>query len=343
MKRVLLLLLIICCLSFLVACGNDGTKLVGDTQGTEGTERTELPFTEGINGIDGNPGTGERTEEGNPVTDENNNTDVSLVDPKDWKMDESTPVHTQFRQVMERISQYGDRAAKLTLDAQSDYYYSLSGAGISSMRYAVEYILWLKGEGEDLTSFTADSLYTGWDTIAGINYASPYPYYFEGLIYHIQGKTEEAVDCYANASIMPLFPEEGLDFFYFKDLKIEELYSLRDELRTQEEALYVSFHPGNSGIPRDYRNYDCSYLCSLAREACDTEDYRMAYLYSKSALKNDAFNAVNYITAAACGIGAEDYITAADYVDEGLLIAPDDEGLKQLSEAIIGLGGTLQK
>ncbi|MBO4797372.1 MAG: hypothetical protein J5494_01150, partial [Candidatus Methanomethylophilaceae archaeon] len=121
-----------------------------------------------------------------------------------------------FLSVMREIKVWGDRTAALGLSVHSEYYYSFAGASVGALRYAVESILWLKGEGDTMESFTSGSRYTGWETIAEINYASPYPSYFEGLLLEIQGKYEECIGPYAAASIMPLFPEEGLDFYYLK-------------------------------------------------------------------------------------------------------------------------------
>ena len=134
--------------------------------------------------------------------------------------------YSEFINVMKEIKTRGDKTSEMGLPVNSEYYYSFAGASVSAFRYAVEYILWLKGEGDTLDSFTSGSRYSGFDTIAEINCASPYPTYFEGLLYEVQGKKEEAIESYAWASIMPAFPEEGLDFYYLKKMEVNKLYEL---------------------------------------------------------------------------------------------------------------------
>lgn len=82
---------------------------------------------------------------------------------------------------MKEIKTRGDKTSEMGLPVNSEYYYSFAGASVSAFRYAVEYILWLKGEGDTLDSFTSGSRYSGFDTIAEINCSSPYPTYFEEL------------------------------------------------------------------------------------------------------------------------------------------------------------------
>ena len=60
---------------------------------------------------------------------------------------------------MKEIKTRGDKTSEMGLPVNSEYYYSFAGASVSAFRYAVEYILWLKGEGDTLDSFTSGSRY----------------------------------------------------------------------------------------------------------------------------------------------------------------------------------------
>ena len=120
----------------------------------------------------------------------------------------------EFFKLIEESEKYGQKFDNLLMDETAAYFYGFSGASVSAMRLAVERLLWLKGEGDDFDSLTAGSRYTDWDEIAEICYASPYPYYFEGLIFDAQGKSEEAAKAYASAAVMGNYPEKGLSFRY---------------------------------------------------------------------------------------------------------------------------------
>ncbi|MBO4413610.1 MAG: hypothetical protein J5830_02780, partial [Clostridia bacterium] len=59
----------------------------------------------------------------------------------------------------------GERFEKLLMDETSAYFYGLAASAVSSLRLAVERILWLKGEGDDFASLSEGSAYTDWDEI----------------------------------------------------------------------------------------------------------------------------------------------------------------------------------
>ena len=58
--------------------------------------------------------------------------------------------YSEFINVMKEIKTRGDKTSEMGLPVNSEYYYSFAGASVSAFRYAVEYILWLKGEGDTL-------------------------------------------------------------------------------------------------------------------------------------------------------------------------------------------------
>lgn len=233
-----------------------------------------------------------------------------------------------IRQSMEIGQQWSDDG----LSVQGDYYYSLAGAGSSSLRYAVEYILFLKGEGENFEVLTEDSRYTGWDTIAEINFSSPYPYYFEGLLYQIQGMDTESAAAYQHALISPNYPEIGLNFYYLRDMEISELYALRDRLREIESSIYSVYRPVISGYPRDPMNGHAEYMRAMSGIALDEGDFELAFTRARLAVQSDPFESEGFVYAAVTAMGCEEYGEAARYIQNGLMIAPQDEGLIKLSD-----------
>ena len=243
--------------------------------------------------------------------------------------------YSDFMEVMGDIKKYGDESAELNLTAQSEYYYSFAGASVSAFRYAVEYVLWLKGEGDTLASFTADSRYAGWDTIAEINYSSPYATYFEGMILDFQGKHDEAVTPVALASIMPMFPEEGLDFSYLRTMEINDLYTLRDSLRALEDTIYGAYTPSLTGREWDKYLFDEEYILEQTYTSVQANDYDMALYYAKQGLKANPFDAKIWRNAAMSALYAEELTLMGAYVDEGLAIFPEDESLLALKQMMI--------
>ena len=242
--------------------------------------------------------------------------------------------YSDFIEVMGDIKGYGDEAAELNMTVQSEYYYSFAGASVSAFRYAVEYVLWLKGEGDTLASFTADSRYSGWDTIAEINYSSPYATYFEGMILDFQGKHDEAVTPLAIASIMPMFPEEGLDFSYLRTMEVDALYDLRNSLRELEDTIYGAYTPSLIGREWDKYLFDEGYLLAKSEECVQGENYTEALFYAKQALKTNPYEVKNWRNAAMCALTAEEFSLMGAYIDEGLAVFPEDEKLLLLKEMI---------
>ena len=243
--------------------------------------------------------------------------------------------YSDFMEVMGDIKKYGDESAELNLTAQSEYYYSFAGASVSAFRYAVEYVLWLKGEGDTLDSFTADSRYSGWDTIAEINYSSPYATYFEGMLLDFQGKHDEAVTPVALASIMPMFPEEGLDFSYLRTMEIDSLYTLRNSLRELEDTIYGAYTPTLTGHEWDRYLFDEEYISEQTYTSVQANDYDTALFYAKQGLKANPFDAKIWRNAAMSALYAEELTLMGAYVDEGLAIFPEDESLLALKQMLV--------
>lgn len=240
----------------------------------------------------------------------------------------------EFFKLIEQSEKYGKKFDDLLMDETAAYFYGFAGCSVSAMRLAVERILWLKGEGEDFASFAADSRYTDWNEIAEICYASPYPYYFEGLLYEIQGDTDKAATAYAYAAIMGNYPDKGLDFRYFKSMSVTELYSLRDKLRQCEEDIYSQYRPVLYGYERTPYNFSAEYLRADAMELLDAGRYEDAMIPAVYAVRIRPTDADCWICAITAAAYADEAYTAAKWLEEALRYCPDHEGLKALVSSL---------
>lgn len=239
----------------------------------------------------------------------------------------------EFFKLIEQSEKYGKRFDDLLMEETSAYFYGFAGASASAMRFAVERLLWLKGEGEDFDSLTAGSRYTNWDEIAEICYASPYPYYFEGLIYELQGKTEEAAKAYLNASVMGNYPEKGLDFRYLRDMSVTDLYALRDKLRGCEDGIYEKYRPVLYGYERTPYNFSADYLCADAMELLDAGKYGEALIPAIYAVRIRPKTAEFWICAITAASYADEAYKATKLLEEALRYFPDHEGLNALASS----------
>ena len=241
----------------------------------------------------------------------------------------------EFFKLIEQSEKYGKKFDDLLMDETAAYFYGFAGSSASAMRFAVERLLWLKGEGEDFDSLTSGSRYTNWDEIAEICYASPYPYYFEGLIYELQGKTEEAASAYTYAAIMGNYPDKGLDFRYFKNMSVTELYALRDRLRGYEDRIYGEYRPVLHGYGRTPYNFSAEYLCADAMELLDAGRYEEAMVPAIYAVRIRPKSADCWVCAITAAYYADDAYTATKWLEEALRYFPDHEGLNALASSFI--------
>ena len=240
----------------------------------------------------------------------------------------------ELYKLVDRAVKYGKQTSGLMMDETSAYFFGFAGAAVSSMRLAVERILWLKGEGEDFDALAAGSRYTDWDTIAEINFASPYPYYFEGLIYDIEGKAEEAGRCYGYAASMENFPDKGLNFYELRNTDVSALYALRDELRKKENEIYELWTPDFHGYERSVYNAFPDYMYNVAVQKMDAEDYPFAVDTMRIVLRENPKVESFWGAAVIAALYADEPYQAALWLEEGLKYFPDSENLGMLKKSI---------
>lgn len=239
--------------------------------------------------------------------------------------------YPKFIETMTEFKERGDHYNDVGMQLQAHYYYGMAGSSISAMRFAIENLLAMKGE-EDLVN-SIDNPYTDWESIGMISFASPYPYYFEGLIYHIQGNESKAQELYKNAILNSSFPEDGISFYYLNELSTDKLSEIWNELYTMESEIYNEFNPESYEIDRHPMNYNDGYLRAKAKDILeqDPNNYSEARKYYHAALMANPFETKNFACCAIISIFEDDINAAIDYVNEGFWVEEDNEELKKLA------------
>ena len=234
-----------------------------------------------------------------------------------------------FSKLYERGNEYTDSGLQL----QAEYSYGWAAASVSSMRYCVDCLLYLKGEGKSLDEVVGERM-GDWDRIASLNYAVPYPWYFEGLIYNTQGKNAAAQSCYEKALLNPAFsPEHDEALSVLHIMTVNELKSIKVKLTELEDKIYTDYKPEHTGYPREELGFSDSYLRTLARESLlnDPTDYRGALRHYEAALRVNPFEGDNFVGCALMHLYLGEMDETYFYVNEGLFVDPEHEGLNNIA------------
>jgi tetratricopeptide (TPR) repeat protein len=239
-----------------------------------------------------------------------------------------------FSKFCERGSEYNEQGLSL----QADYAFSWAAASVSSMRYCVDCLLYLKGEGSSLDDVTGGRI-SDWDDIAEFNYASPYPWYFEGLVYNTQDKNDSARACYEKALLNPAFSadtDEALSVLHV--MSVGELKSVKDKLMELEDKIFAEWEPETVNYPRQEMGFSDLYLRTLARECLSSEpaDYKEALRHYEAALRVNPFEGDNFVGCALTQLYLGNTEKTFFYVNEGLFVDPEHEGLLKLADVLNG-------
>ncbi len=236
-----------------------------------------------------------------------------------------------------KFIQLGEEYKKMGMRIQSKYAYGYTAATISSMRLCVDTLLYISGEGATLDEVIGSRL-DDWDEIAAYNYASPYPWVFEGLSLHAQDKLEEAKKCYQNAALNPEYDiESGDDIVYvLASLNTEELDQLKLKLIDLEDKIFETGIAEPSSCPRDEYCFSDIYLTALGQEKLKESggDFSSAVVYFEAALEVNPFNGDNFVSCAYAALQAGDMDKTIYYVNEGLWADPEHEGLNLMADLL---------
>jgi len=239
-----------------------------------------------------------------------------------------------FSKLYEKGCEYTDSGLQL----QADYAYSWAAASVSSMRYCVDCLLYLKGEGKSLEDVVGDRM-GDWDEIASLNYASPYPWYFEGLVYNTQGKNTAAQSCYEKAMLNTAFsPEQDEALSVLHVMSVKELKYVKGKLTELEDQIFAAYEPEHTAYPREELGFSDSYLRTLARECLlrDSTDYRDALRHYEAALKVNPFEGDNFVGCTLMHLYLGEIDKTFFYVNEGLFVDPEHEGLNHIAAILNG-------
>lgn len=257
----------------------------------------------------------------------------------------------------------GEAFNELGMNLQAEYAFRYALSTLKSMDYALDCMLYQRGQDVPGTDFFGSKDVPGttfyvpgtWDSLAALNYNVPWPYFFEGLVYTVQGDRDYAASCFASALVNPQYPVElGKSLMGLGYLSDKGLIALKESLQErialyqtavdkQKEIIYLSegFEPSTEVLARNPLNYDDKFLRTAAQAYLQgaSPNYHMALAYYKSALIVDPFDGDNYVGVSLMYVYLNNFEAAAFYIDEGLMVAKDHEGLLAMGQAFKAGGG----
>ena len=253
-----------------------------------------------------------------------NITGLTLNIPPDASDEEMTAY--EFMQDMIGVCEIGWLTYEIGLDRTAHSFYCTAASSISSMRYAVDCLLGLTPE-----EYRPDD----WDYIASLSWASPAAWFFEGVVHEAQGRRGEAAECYRKAALNPDYYTNADELKTIKDLDADALNELRAALMDLEDQMFEKYEPMGIVIPRHENNFDTSYLKERAQERLDDDDDVYGALgYFHAALHVNPLDGANYAGPVFAYLYLGDTENSIKYLNEGLFIDPDNEGLNVLLEAM---------
>ena len=209
----------------LIATGGFG--LLGKTSGEIGDAHI---LSSGNNGraAESSSGDDATTNGDNGPADNENSIDISV--PKDAS-DEELVAYLFIENVIS-IFDMGHEYANDGLTLVAGLPYGTAAASVSAMRYAVDCLLEIKGAPP-----AEDGRLSDWDEIAALGWASPYPYFFEGIVINAKEGIEAATPCYEKACRNPAMTEDDAYLIYIISLDADQLQRLRTALTEAEDEI----------------------------------------------------------------------------------------------------------
>jgi len=253
----------------------------------------------------------------------------------------ASPNETIANTFIDSISGLYDKGTEYDNDGLievANYLYGTAAADVSSIRYAVDCLLYMKGEGSTLADVVGDRL-GDWDKIAALGYASPYPYIFEGITDEADGKTDAANQCYEKAAGNPNMLENSE---YLKTITLLDkpaLEKLKTKLTALEDKIFAAYTPGDISIPRSENNFSDVWLRAQGRAVLDKNpnDYQPALQYYLAALGVNPYDGDNYAGVAVLYMSVEDSQSAIRYLNDGLFIDPQNKSLNAVLKTLKGV------
>ena len=259
---------------------------------------------------------------------ENDTTTENSSESNAAAVDENAAAHEKLmaecRTYLDRANDLEDVGNVLT----AEYLRGYAQAEVSSLRMCIDTILWLMGEGESLSDVIGAAPYLTWNDITGAGFGNDAPFYFEGLLYEIQGKKDEAEECYQKAAMNPEHKER--DFYYLRHMSVEELYQLREQVLEMEYDISDQYTP-RTALVKEPTGAEFSPAFHLALmkeyENSPTEMHQCAV----NALLTNPTDPSLYSIAATTAINANKLEEAFEYVNDGLFLFKDDAELNYMA------------
>ena len=215
----------------------------------------------------------------------------------------------------------GDERADAMFDRQAIFYYSVAAAHVTALRYMVDNILWLKGEGNTVADISGDRL-NNWTEIAALNYASAYSEYCQYLLLRMQDKSSEANVHYERAKQNPDCPAEDT-FYDWKQKSVQDLYKLKDELEAMEDEIFGCYAPNTKPLEAiNGAEFTLDYHLYLAQLALELGNPAVAMEAAENGITVDPFSGRGYAVAAMCALEMGDTDLMVDYLNEGFFNEP---------------------
>ena len=256
--------------------------------------------------------------------------DVQVNVPKDATDEEKLAYN-----YIETAAEFFKNAAesdKVGLPHCADGACSVAAVSVCSMRYAVDCLLEMKG-----VAPAEDGRLRDWDAIAALGWVSPFPYFFEGVVLEAKGDSAGAAECYRKAALNPNFLEGMESNKTIKNLDEKALKGLQATLEELEDKIFAAaYGPCSVNIPRDENNFSVDYLRKKA-QACleaEEEDLFGAYEYFSAALQINPLDGDNYANAAIVALYMDDGDMFLGYLNEGLMVDPNNARLKFLQNTM---------
>ena len=133
--------------------------------------------------------------------------------------------------------------------------------------------------------------------------------------------------------VQPLaFPSTVWDFSYWQDLTSGELRAIARRLLPKGGEYRKYFHLSTYSCPHHYLNFDDDYLTAKAADTLVVLPTAVgaALMLYETAVQANPSNARNFAGASLLSVQNGDSVKAAYYLNEGLLIDPENKGLQAL-------------
>lgn len=184
-----------------------------------------------------------------------------------------------------------------------------------------------------LPNFKFDDKY--WVILQGESVVSPYPEFFNGLVADYEGRAKEADEHYRRAFANP-YMMIIYDFSYLAKLSQDELQAMSERLKAKAAEYGANFTWRNTKAGDTSRNWDPRWHLEQAQKCLKggSADYALAELHCRNAVRAYPFDVSLYIAGAEVAIKANNYKQTVYYINNGLLIDPDNATLHKLVDGI---------